>query len=136
MSFGNNLRTLRKYKGLSQDQLSKITGIRVAHISKLENDSSDPKSSTIYKLMDGLGCSADSLLMDKDKVGLNTILKTMLERVEQLPEENRKIMIDIIHHYCQSVGATLALTENKTWFKEFILGKVVESPLPSEKEVE
>ncbi len=131
MSLGNNLRRMRKDKGFSQDQLSNKTGIRVAHISKLENSSSDPKPSTIYKLMEGLNCSADSLLMDKNKVGIDGILKITLERVEQLPEANKRTIIDVIHHYCQSVGATLALTENRTWVKEFILGPAVDSPLPN-----
>ncbi len=132
MSLGNNLRRMRKDKGFSQDQLSGKTGIRVAHISKLESGSSDPKLSTIYKLMEGLNCSADSLLMDKNKVGINNILKITLERVERLPETNKRTIIDVIHHYCQSVGATLALTENKTWAKEFMLGPAVENPLPDE----
>ncbi len=132
MSLGKNLKRMRKDKGLSQDQLSNKTGIRVAHISKLESDASDPKLSTIYKLMEGLNCSADGLLMDKNKVGLDNILKVTLERVEQLPDANKRIIIDVIHHYCQSVGATLALTENRTWMKEFVFGPAVENPLPDE----
>jgi len=125
---------MRKDAGLSQEQLSNKTGIRVAHISKLEGDKSDPKLSTIYKLIDSLECSADSLLIDKNKVGLDTILKATIERVEKLPNANKRTIIDVIHHYCQSVGATLALTENKTWVKEFMLGPAVENPLPEKDE--
>ncbi len=136
MSLGNNLKRLRKYKGLSQDQLSKITGIRVAHVSKLENNASDPKLSTIYKLMDGLECSAESLLMDKDKVGLNSILKSLLERVEQLPDEDKKTVIRLMHYYSQGVGEELALTKNRHWFKNFVRGETAENPLPEEKAVE
>ncbi|MEJ1367062.1 MAG: helix-turn-helix transcriptional regulator [Candidatus Sedimenticola sp. (ex Thyasira tokunagai)] len=132
MSLGKNLRRMRKDGGLSQDQLSNKTGIRVAHISKLESDSSDPKLSTIYKLMEGLNCSAESLLMDKEKVGIDSILKVTLERLQRLPDPNKRIIIDVIHHYCQSVGATLALTENRTWMKEFVLGPAIENPLPVE----
>lgn len=130
MSLGSNLRRMRKDRGLSQEQLSDKTGIRVAHISKIESDGTDPKLSTIYKLLESLECSADSLLMDKNKVGLDSIMKATLERVDQLPDENKRVLIDVIHHYCQSVGATLAMTENKTWLKQFVLGPAVESPLP------
>ena len=132
MSLGSNLRRMRKDRGLSQEQLSDKTGIRVAHISKIESDGTDPKLSTIYKLLESLECSADSLLMDKNKVGLDSIMKATLERVDQLPDENKRVLIDVIHHYCQSVGATLAMTENKTWLKQFVLGPAVESPLPDE----
>lgn len=132
MSLGSNLRRMRKDLGLSQEQLSDKTGIRVAHISKIESDKTDPKLSTIYKLVESLECSADSLLMDKNKVGLDSILKATLERVGNLPDSNKRTIIDVIHHYCQSVGATLALTENRTWAKEFMLGPAVENPLPEE----
>ena len=130
MSLGSNLRRMRKDRGLSQEQLSDKTGIRVAHISKIESDGTDPKLSTIYKLLESLECSADSLLMDKNKVGLDSIMKATLERVDQLPDENKRVLIDVIHHYCQSVGATLALTEHSNWAKRFVLGPAVESPLP------
>jgi transcriptional regulator with XRE-family HTH domain len=127
---------MRKDRGLSQEQLSDKTGIRVAHISKIESDGTDPKLSTIYKLLDSLECSADSLLMDKNKVGLDSIMKATLERVAQLPDANKRIIIDVMHHYCQSVGATLALTEHNNWAKKFILGPAVESPLPDEDKKE
>lgn len=134
MSFGENVRRLRKDKGYSQDQLSRASGIKMAHISRLESDSSDPKLSTLYKLMEALNCSADSLLMDKDRVGIDSIMKATLERLAALPDANKRVIIDVIHHYCQSVGATLALTENRTWLKEFVLGPAVAHPLPKEKE--
>lgn len=133
MSLGVNLRRIRKDRGLSQEQLSDKTGIRVAHISKIESDGTDPKLSTLYKLMEALECSADTLLMDKNKVGLDSIMKATLERLNALPENNKRTIIDVIHHYCQSVGATLALTEHSNWAKKFILGPAVENPLPEEK---
>ena len=132
MSLGSNLRRLRKDRGLSQEQLSDRTGIRVAHISKIESDGTDPKLSTLYKLMDGLECSADTLLMDKNKVGLESIMKATLERMNALPDSNKRIIIDVIHHYCQSVGATLALTEHSNWAKKLMLGPAVDNPLPDE----
>jgi len=130
MSLGNNLRRIRKEKGLSQTQLSEMAGIRVAHISKLENDDGDPKLSTLYKLMGALQCSADGLLMDKDNVGLSSVLKVMMERIDSFPEEDKKTVIRMIHYYSQGLGEELRLTKNKTWFKEFVHGDAVESPLP------
>lgn len=137
MSLGANLKRLRKDKGLSQDQLSKASGIKVAHISRLESDSSDPKLSTIYKLMNALECSAESLLMNKNEVGLDSILKMTLERANKLPETSKRIIIDVVDKYCIAVGMEQQFSEQNThWAKRMILGGPVESVLPDEAENE
>ncbi len=134
MSFGSNLKRLRKDKGFSQDQLSKISGIKVAHISRLETKVPDPKLSTIYKLMTALECSADGLLVDKNQVGMDSILKTTLERAGKLPEENKRHIIDVVDKYCIAVGMEQQFSEQNTnWGKRFILGGPVEKALPDDE---
>jgi transcriptional regulator with XRE-family HTH domain len=133
MSLGSNLKRLRGDKGLTQAQLAKLADIKMGHISKLESDSSDPKLSTIYKIMEGLECSADSLLMDKDKVGIDSILKATLERALSLPEENKRVIIDVVDKYCIACGMEQAFSEqNKTWFR--IVTEKPESALPDKNE--
>lgn len=100
MSFGDNLKRLRRDKGWTQGQLADQADLKVTHIPKLENDSADPKLSTIYKLVNALSCSTDTLLMDPSKVGVDGILKASLERLEQLSETHKYILIDIIDAYC------------------------------------
>ena len=131
MSLDKNLRRLRRMNGLSQNQLSDKTGIRVAHISKMENGGGDPKLSTIYKLMDALQCSEESLI-GRDK-NLNGILKQMIESIEALPNEHKRTIITLIHYYSEGVGEQLRLTKNQNWFKEFILGDAIDNPLEFEK---
>lgn len=100
MSFGDNLKRLRRDKGWTQGQLAEHADLKVTHIPKLENDSADPKLSTIYKLVNALNCSTDTLLMDSSKVGIDGILKASLERLEQLSETHKYILIDVIDAYC------------------------------------
>jgi len=100
MSFGDNLKRLRRDKGWTQGQLAEAADLKVTHIPKLEANSSDPKLSTLYKLVNAFGCSADTLLMDPDKVGTDGLLKASLERLQQLPETQKYILIDIIDAYC------------------------------------
>lgn len=45
----------RKEKGLTQKQLSELTGIPQADISRLENGDGNPSLKTIQRLADGLG---------------------------------------------------------------------------------
>jgi transcriptional regulator with XRE-family HTH domain len=134
MSLGGNIRRLRKDKGLSQLQLAELSGIKVAHISRLESDSSDPKLSTIYRLMDALECTPDALLMDSNKVGMDTVLKSTLERAIKLPEINKRIIIDVVDKYCIACGMEQALSEKNTnWIKRFVYGEPPEPLLQPEK---
>jgi len=104
MSLGANIKQLRHNKGWTQGDLSKASGVKIGHVSKLERDDTDPKLSTIYRLMDALECSADALLRDSDKVGVAGELKAAFERAEQLPDAEKATVIDVIDKYCQAVG--------------------------------
>ena len=48
---GAYLKELRESQGLSQTQLSKLTGISQAHIAKIENARVDPRISSVNKLL-------------------------------------------------------------------------------------
>ena len=116
MSLGKNIKRMRQDNGWTQGQLSKRTGIRIGHISKLEQDEGDPKLSTLYKLMEAFKCSPDSLLMDITKVNRDAILKQLLERAAALPEVNKAAIIEVIDGYIRACGVEQAFTpENKLW---------------------
>ncbi|WP_186342983.1 helix-turn-helix domain-containing protein [Allochromatium palmeri] len=120
MSFGKNVRRMRQDKGWSQYQLSNRTGIKVGHISKLEQDEGDPKLSTLYKLMDALGCSPDSLLMDVEKMNQDAILKQTLERAMKLTELNKAAIIEVIDGYCRACGMEQAFIPGNNLLRHFI----------------
>lgn len=111
MSLGQNIKRLRQDAGLTQGQLSKRCGIKAGQISKLERDEADTKISTIYKLMNTFNCSADTLLMDMDKVGAGAVMKAMLDRISNLPETNQMVLIEIIDKYCMAIGMQNAFSE-------------------------
>lgn len=96
MSIGKNLKRLRVNKGWTQGDLSEKTGIKVAHISKLENDEGDPKLSTIQKLINALECKADELLFNKSASGTSAILSNYINRAFYLPAKDKALLIEII----------------------------------------
>lgn len=104
MSLGQNIRRMRRDKGWTQSQLADRTGIKINHISKLEQDASDPKLTTLYKLMQAFSCSPDSLLMDLNRVTTDAILKQTLERATALPEEDKLTIIRVVDGYCMAAG--------------------------------
>jgi transcriptional regulator with XRE-family HTH domain len=62
LTLGEKLSLLRKRKKLTQSELSKITGIHLANISKYELDNSMPSLLIFKKLVQALDTSADYLL--------------------------------------------------------------------------
>ncbi|MDZ7924356.1 MAG: helix-turn-helix transcriptional regulator [Marinagarivorans sp.] len=118
MSFGENLKRLRRDKGLTQADLAERAGLKPSHIPKLESSSGDPKLSTIYKLINALGCNADSLMTDSSHMNTNQLVKVMMERVCNLPEINKNVLLHVIDQYCIAAGIEQTLSaSSKKWFE-------------------
>lgn len=112
MAIGENLRRLRRDKGMTQGDLSVVTGIRLNHVSKIERNESDPKLSTLYKLMNALECSANALLIDNQSVNIDAKLAAVVERMGSLNERDKEIVIDVIDTYCMAHGLGRVLSEH------------------------
>ncbi len=99
MSLGQNIKRLRGNLGWTQGDLSNETGIKVAHISKLENNEGDPKLSTIQKLITAFNCDADELLFNKKESGLSSVLNHYLKKAMYLPAKDKAIMIEVLERF-------------------------------------
>jgi transcriptional regulator with XRE-family HTH domain len=63
VSIARNIKKYRTKMGISQDKLSKLAGITLHTITKIETGSTlDPRVETVKKIADALGCSVDDLL--------------------------------------------------------------------------
>jgi transcriptional regulator with XRE-family HTH domain len=98
---------------MTQGELSNKSGVGLGQISKLERNKADPTLSTLYKLMTALDCSADRLLMDKEKSGLSAVLKEQFERVSGLPEGDQETLIRIMDKFCIANGLRTMLDEHR-----------------------
>ena len=67
----NNLRKLRKEKGLSQIAVQMQTGIEQALISKNENGERLPPTETLMQLADFYGVSMDYIMGRTDREEIN-----------------------------------------------------------------
>ena len=62
-TLATNIKKLRKKSGLSQDKLSKLAGLTLHTIAKIESEATlDPRVETVKKIASALGCSIDELL--------------------------------------------------------------------------
>lgn len=58
-----NIKKYREEKGISQDKLSKLAGITLYTITKIESGATpNPRIETVKKIADALGVSVDDLL--------------------------------------------------------------------------
>ena len=63
VSIARNIKKYRLELGVSQDKLSKLAGITLHTIAKIESGSTlDPRVETLKRIADALGCSIDDLL--------------------------------------------------------------------------
>ncbi len=67
----NNLKKLRKEKGLTQISLQMKTGIEQALLSKFENGERVPPTETLLKLAEFYDVSIDYILCRTDKKEIN-----------------------------------------------------------------
>ncbi len=124
MSLGQNIRRLRQNKGWTQGQLSERTGIKIGHLSKLEQDEGDPKASTLYKLIQAFGCAPTVLMADPDAsrefTHADALLNLIWERVDNLPDKAKAQLIELLDRYCMGWEMELAVTQStRKWSSAF-----------------
>lgn len=104
MSLGENIRSLRREKGWTQGDLSERTGIKINHLSRLEQGGGDPKESTIQKLVEAFGCTPTRLLAEsfssQEATQDDVRLEMLWERVNDLPHEAKEDLINVLHRFC------------------------------------
>jgi predicted transcriptional regulator len=63
MPLAKNIKKYREKYGMSQDKLSKLAGITLYAITKIESGATlDPRVLTVKKIAVALGCGVDELL--------------------------------------------------------------------------
>lgn len=101
MPIAEKIKTLRKEKKWSQDDLSKAIGVHTKHISRYENGKATPGPEILKKIADAFGVSTDYLIYDdvpkngKIKIDDPELLEHF-ERIGQLQEEDRSTIKNVI----------------------------------------
>jgi len=69
MKIGNTIKRLRKQKVMTLKQMSKLTGIQMATLSRIENDKMDGSLNTYMLIAGGLDLSMSELLAAIERDG-------------------------------------------------------------------
>jgi transcriptional regulator with XRE-family HTH domain len=86
MSFGQNLAKFRKEKGLTQEDLVKLSGVAISQVRRYETNKSSPTLDVIVKLAKALGVSIDEMVFDKATgvAGNKIVDRELLEQFEAI----------------------------------------------------
>ena len=76
-SVGKRIQECRQKAGLTQEQLSEISGISQKHISRIEQGYHDTHFTMIYKIAKALNVPIDTFAMDFEEDNSNIFLSTI-----------------------------------------------------------
>jgi transcriptional regulator with XRE-family HTH domain len=94
--FALRLRQLRKERDLTQEQLSKVSGVSLPTISRYEGGTRDePKLTIMKQLADYFNVSIDYLAGDSEIRDRNFSSAELLKIFKLLSENDRKMLMDL-----------------------------------------
>jgi len=90
MSFGENLKNVRKQRGITQEQLAETLGVSRQAISKWESDNGYPETEKLLVISEALNISVDSLLNDSSTLEV----KQKIAETDSVKVSNKLYIID------------------------------------------
>ena len=92
-----NLRQIRKAKGLTMKELGKAVDVSESMIQMVESGTRKPSYELLLKLGEALDCSVDTLINDKkipatNSDGMKNDYKDFMDILEQLHPENAALL--------------------------------------------
>jgi transcriptional regulator with XRE-family HTH domain len=100
MNIGEKIRKVREAKGLSQKEISTMVNMDQSQYSKIENDKTDPTTSTLEKIAKALGIDVSELFVsDKIFKDINSADKTIMEKlrlIELLDNKEQQSIYNIV----------------------------------------
>lgn len=108
MKIGENIRKIRKEKGLTQKQLGELCGMKEANIRKYELDNANPKIETVERIASALGVKIVDL-MGMEYFDTITDLDALKKDIAHF---------DIIARYFKTLGFSLQDNVTKWHWKD------------------
>ncbi|WP_305815347.1 helix-turn-helix domain-containing protein [Photobacterium leiognathi] len=96
MSLAKRLITLRKEKGLTQQQMADVLSVHVNSLKKYEAGQAQPSLDAIKKIAVGLHVSTDFLLFEEHERGPSDDLALQLEAISQMPEGEQMVIREVL----------------------------------------
>jgi transcriptional regulator with XRE-family HTH domain len=96
MSLSTRLISLRKEKGLTQQQMADAIGIHVNSLKKYEAGQAQPSLDALKKIALALHVSTDFLLFETHERGPTDDWNLQLEAISQMPDEEQMVIREVL----------------------------------------
>ena len=118
MNLGENIKRIRKEKGLQQKQVALELGVDQSNYNKIENGKREPSVTILQKLADLFGVTMDYMINPSGKLPKEVVIEDktaneQLRLIAQLNEEDRQVIFKMI-------DAMLTKKKFKDFFQENI----------------
>ncbi len=100
MNLGDNLKLIRKKKGIKQNELAEISGISRPQLSRIERGlQKNPTLETLVTISTALECSIDELVFGEENPNIDMKLLTAIQNLEPNKLETlRELMRSFLGH--------------------------------------
>ncbi|MFG6326165.1 MAG: helix-turn-helix domain-containing protein [Lachnospiraceae bacterium] len=98
---GTNIRSSRKKRGITQEELANIADISTQHLCRIENGVRTPSLETVHRIADALGITTDALFGN-----------TAIEAVDY--QEELKMIFDDCSEYEKNVIGEILVNAKKS----------------------
>ena len=109
MTIGKKIAQLRKEKGLTQEELSRMMEVSAQAVSKWENDQTCPDIASLPKLAKVLGVTVDELLSGKEDAPIAQVLPP--EERKDIKEMMLRIVVDSSDNDHVRINLPMALVQ-------------------------
>lgn len=92
MAFADRLASLRRDKGLTQQQLAERVGLHQTQIHRYESGASEPSMDALRRLALTLGVTIDQLVFDDAERGPDEELRLQFEAISRFDQEEKRVV--------------------------------------------
>lgn len=95
-ALGERIKTIRKEKGLTQENLAEKIGCNTSHISNIENDYTKLSLNALVAIANALEVSIDYLLSEQIAVGDSAIDQEIMKQLKSCNESDKEKILQIV----------------------------------------
>lgn len=112
MSIGENLKTLRERRGLTQPAIAALIDTPKTTYIGWEHDKNPPPADKVADLARVLGCSTDELIFEKAERSVSEDMRALFRRLATLPDDMQSQARTIIRGLVLSLEEEAAKRDN------------------------
>lgn len=109
---GEQIRRIRKLKGISQEKLAEKVDYSITHISHIETGSVKASIEAILRIASALECTPNDILCDSMAGAKETFLNQITEKLVDCTEFEIRVISDIVNATKQSLRVRKNFFEN------------------------